>query len=290
MLTIVASVAVGNSINLDMNITDENGNFIDADSMPMIQITDTNGTIVRALSSTDVQKLSTGHYRLTYDVETTASLGVWIETWQLSVGGEYVNQSFGFDVFGEEELIANIGDEPVIKYTQNEIHGLNILLSLLRARLKNNLEVETVDAYGNIAYEECSVFTDDELVWFLKCSLSEFNQTPHFTDFTFDMEVIHDRFAHVIVEGASILALASQMLIEAGRELSITDNGVSFNPPQLSTVLNNQLSQFVTTHRENLKYIKTSIKPRPTGFGTFRVLASNPNYLRLRHLRSRRII
>jgi hypothetical protein len=104
------------------------------------------------------------------------------------------------------------------------------------------------------------------------------------------MEVIYKRFGHIIVEGAFILATAAQMLIEAGREFTITDNGVSMNPPPLSATLNNELGHFVQRHTEMLKYIKNSIKPHPTGFGGFRVLAISPNYLRLRHLRQRRII
>lgn len=183
-----------------------------------------------------------------------------------------------------------IGDPARITYTEDEIQGINILLGMLKARLKNDIEVETTDAFGNITYTQCSVFTDDELTWFLRCSLSEFNQTPHFTDFTFDMEVIYDRFAYIIVEGAFILAMAAQMLIEAGREFTITDNGITMNPPPLSTVLNNELSQFVSRHTDMLHKIKWSIKPTPLGFGGFRVLAVSPNFMRLRHLRQRRIV
>jgi len=120
--------------------------------------------------------------------------------------------------------------------------------------------------------------------------LSEFNQTPHFTDFTFAEPAIYERYGYVIVEGATILAWAAQMVIEAGRELSITDNGITLQPPPLSNTLNNELSQFLTRHTEMLKHIKNNIKPRPLGFGGFRVLAVSPNYMRLRHLRQRIII
>jgi len=129
-----------------------------------------------------------------------------------------------------------------------------------------------------------------ELVWLLRCSLSEFNQTPHFTAFTFEDPVSYDRFAHVIVEGACIVAWGAQRLIEAGKEFNIQDNGISLSPPALSATLNNELSQFLSGHRENLKYIKNSIKPYPIGFGGFRVLAVSPAYSRLRHLRERRIV
>jgi hypothetical protein len=128
------------------------------------------------------------------------------------------------------------------------------------------------------------------LVYFLESSLSEFNSIPHFTDFTFCDDVISGRFAHLIVEGAAIYAMAAQMLIESGRELTINDNGIQFTPPQLSNALNNELSQFLASHREQVKYVKTSIKPRPIGYGSFRVMAVSPNFARLRHLRERRIV
>jgi hypothetical protein len=187
-------------------------------------------------------------------------------------------------------MATQIGDAPSVTWTEDEIVGINILLYSLKNRLKNNVEVESTDAYGNIEYVSCTVFTNDELVWFLRSSLSEFNQTPHFSNFTFAEEVIYERYSHVIVEGGFILATAAQMLIEAGREFTITDNGVTMNPPPLSQTLNNELSQFLTNHLNTLKFIKGCIKPHPIGFGSFRVLASNPNYMRLRHLRQRRII
>jgi hypothetical protein len=128
------------------------------------------------------------------------------------------------------------------------------------------------------------------LVWFLQVSLSEFNQTPHFTDYHFSDQVIYERYAYVIVEGAFIIAMAAQMLIEVGKEFTIQDNGVSMNPPPISAMLNNQLSAFVARHGEALKAIKCSIKPAPIGFGGYRLLGSNPALTRLRHLRERRIL
>jgi len=94
----------------------------------------------------------------------------------------------------------------------------------------------------------------------------------------------------VIVEGAFILASAAKMLVEAGREFTLNDNGITLQPPQLSSVLNNELSAFLGPHIERLKQIKWSMKPAPVGIGTYRVLAVSPNFMRLRHLRQRRIV
>ena len=294
MTTTSRQVILGSSVILEIDIRSANGETIDADSQPSVSIIDSEGVTRRASSSTDVYRIDTGRYRYTYSVPSSAPTGTWVDLWSATVNGLPTEARLNFIVLTAAADIdasgKNIGDDPDISYTQTEIEGINRLLSCLKARLKNNLEVETTDAYGNITFTDCTVFTDEELTWFLRCSLSEFNQTPHFSDFTFGDEVIYDRFGYVIVEGAWIMALAAQMLIEAGREFTITDNGVTMNPPQLSATMNNELSQFVARHTEMLKYIKTSIKPRPRGFGGFRVLAISPNYLRLRHLRQRRIV
>jgi len=294
MTTTTRQVIVGNSVILEVDIWDARGNRIDADSQPMVSIIDSNGVVQRDLSSTDVVRIQEGRYRYIYSVASTATTGVWVDHWRATVNGFTTDSRLSFIVLTASADIEvagdQIGDPPRITWSEEEIIGINILLECLGNRLKNNLQVESIDAYGNIEYVDCHVFSNDELVWFLKCSLSEFNQTPHFTDFTFADQVIYQRFGHIIVEGACILAWAAQMVIEAGREFTITDNGITMNPPPLSSVLNNELAQFVSRHTEMLKYIKTSIKPQPIGFGGFRVLAVSPNYMRLRHLRQRRIV
>jgi len=99
--------------------------------------------------------------------------------------------------------------------------------------------VVTVPDTGVGGYTEvpCVIFTTDELTCFLINSLSEFNQWPHFTNFTFADVQIQDLFADIIIQGAVLLALAAQTLIEKGREFSITDNGVTYQPPQVSDIL-----------------------------------------------------
>jgi len=294
MATTSRQVIRGQTIVLEIDIFDALGNRIDPDSPPQLAIIDPDDNVIRALSSTDVVRIDEGRFRYSYAVPSTAKTGIWIDRWRAVVNGFITTNDLNFIVLTQSADIevsgAQIGDDPNITYSQDEIIGINVLLYCLKNRLKNNLEVETKDAYGNVQFVSCTIFTDDELVWFLKCSLSWFNETPHFTDFTFADEVIYQRYGHVIVEGACIFAWAAQMVLEAGREFTINDNGVTFNPPPLSATLNNELSQFHSAHREHLKFIKGCIKPRPVGFGSFRVLAANPNYMRLRHLRQRRII
>jgi len=294
MVTTSRQVIVGQTVVLEIDLRNAAGQIADADSSPEVEIIDSQGNVVRAMSTSYVSRIDEGRYRTTYIIPQNASTGIWVDHWKATLNGFSTEARLSFIVLATDADIGiagdKIGDACKIVLSDEEIQGINCVLVCLKARLKNNLEVETLDAYGNKTFTECFVFTDDELVYFLRCSLSEFNQTPHFTDFSFDMEVIYKRFAYIIVEGAFILATAAQMLIEAGREFTITDNGVSMNPPPLSATLHNELSVFVQRHTDMLKYIKNSIKPHPTGFGGFRVLAISPNYLRLRHLRQRRII
>jgi hypothetical protein len=294
MATTTRQVIVGKTVVLEIDVRDARGNSIDPDSQPRVSIIDSHGVIRRAMSNIDVVRIQEGRFRFAYAVPLAGPTGIWIDHWQAVVNGFTTDARLNFIVLTASADIevsgAQIGDDCTTTYSNEEILGINCLLGALKARLKNDLEIESLDAYGNTTYEACPVFTDEELVWFLNCSLSEFNQTPHFTDFTFDMEVIYKRFSYIIIEGAFILATAAQMLIEAGREFTISDNGITLNPPPLSSILNNELSVFVTRHTEMLKFIKNSIKPYPSGFGNFRALAISPNYARLRHLRQRRII
>lgn len=293
MATTSRQVIIGNIVVLEIDIKDALGNRIDPDSQPEISIVDSADNVMRTFSSVDVLRIDVGRFRFSYSVPSSARTGIWTDRWRTAVNGFPTETAFNFIVLSQSADIEvageQIGDPPLVSYSQEEIIGINILLAGLQARLKNKLQVESVDAYGNIEYVDCFVFSIDELVWFLNGSLQYFNSIPHFTNFSFADEVIYNRFCHVIIEGACILAWSAQMLIEAGKEFTITDNGITMNPPGLSSALNNELSQFLNAYRENVKFIKACIKPHPTGFGTFRALSVNPAYTKLRHLRERRI-
>lgn len=294
MTTTSRQVIVGKTIALEIDVRDATGQRADADSLPEVAIIDETDYVRKTMSSSGVMRIDTGRYRYNYAVPAGAGTGIWTDHWRATLNGFMTEARLNFIVLTQAADIDvagdQIGDPPRLTYSEAEIIGINILLAELKARLTNDVKVETTDAYGNIKYVNCSVFTDEELTWFLECSLQEFNEFPHFTDFRFDNELIYRRYSFVIVEGAFLLASAAKMLTEAGREFTISDNGITMNPPPLSATLNNELSQFVGPHRELVKNIKWSIKPHPIGFGSFRVLAVSPNFLRLRHLRQRRII
>jgi hypothetical protein len=300
MATTSRQVIAGNTIVLEIDLRDATGNRADADSLPEVAIIDPQDTLLRARSSTNVVRIDQGRYRLAYLVPGAGHVGIWIDHWYATLNGFETEARLNFivlDTSADIEVAGDkIGDPARVTYTEQEIIGLNKLLAMLKARVKNNTFVESIDEYGATQFVDCPIFTNEELTWFLNCSLSEFNQTPHFTDFMFSDNVISGidggigRYSHIIVEGAAILALAAQMLIEAGKEFTITDSGISMNPPPLSSTMNTQLSTFLAGHLEKLKAIKCSIKPHPLGIGSFRVMAISPNYLRLRHLRERRIV
>jgi hypothetical protein len=288
------TVIIGHSINLEIKVLNALGQPTDADSTPWVEIKDANGQTVRTLSPSGVIRLDTGVYQFTYAPPANAKTGIWTDHWRAVVDGFTTDSSLQFIVLSTNASIdvagLQIGEAPCKVWSQAEIAGINVLLAQLKCRLRNNAKAETLDEYGQKTYVDCPIFTDDELLCFLNGSLSEFNQTPHWTAFSYDSPIIYERNAHVVVEGAYIIALGAQMLVEAGREFTVTDNGITMQPPPLSTTLNNQFGALLTAHTERLKFIKCSMKPSPVGVGTFRVTAISPAFLRLRHLRQRQII
>jgi hypothetical protein len=288
------TVILGHSINLEIKVLNALGQTTDADSTPWVEIKDANGSTIRSLSPSGVVRVDTGTYRLTYTPPTTSRSGIWTDHWRAVVDGFTTDAALQFIVLSTNASIdvagLQIGDTPCKIYTQAEIAGINVLLAQLKCRLKNNAKAQTLDEYGQKTFVDCPIFTDDELLCFLNSSLSEFNEVPHWTNFGFDHTVIYERNAHIVVEGAFIIALGAQMLIEAGREFTVTDNGITMQPPPLSTTINTQFGALLTSHVERLKFIKCSMKPAPYGVGGFRVLGISPAYMRLRHLRQRQII
>lgn len=136
----------------------------------------------------------------------------------------------------------------------------NSLLSLLKNRLQSSGKAKSQDANGNIVYVDADIYAKETLESFIDLSISEFNQTPHFTNFTLENSRFVDCFAEVLVEGATLYALSSKALIERGREFQITDNGITFDPPAVAEMLNTQFSTLLSHHWDKLKTIKASIK------------------------------
>lgn len=290
-------VTRGHSVDLYVRFLNALGEPVNSDDIPRVEIRDSAGTVRQASTNIGISLADDpGLYRFSYTVPLNAVDGYWEDTWTATIGNETVTHTFDFLVLSagsmEEALPPEHkpGDEFEFNFTKDEVCCINKLLSILKRRLKSDGKVKVPDGAGGYELVECPIFSDNELICFLINSLSEFNQTPHFTCFTFADEKFCEQFSDILIQGAIILALAAQALIERGREFVLTDNGVSYQPPAVSEILNSQYTTQMQAYREKLKFIKVNMKPNPLGLGTFRVTAVNPQFLRLRHLRARQIL
>jgi len=284
-------------VNLTVQFRDTNGNPIDTDSIPQISIVQPSLAVLFAPTSAGVTRLSTGLYSYTYTVGINGPLGVWNDIWIGFVNGFRVQSSFSFVVLTTQVPGINsdgytmLGDDPGFNYSQASIKNINKLIKIVRARLNSSGKSKSKDSSGNVIYVDCDIFSVDMLVTFLAAALMEFNQIPYFTSFQFDDDSFINQFGEILVEYAVLYSLASQSLIERGREFQLTDNGLNFNPPTISELLNTQHGTLLSNYWEKVKYIKNSLRPSPLGLGVFSMTSGmNPAIRRLRHLRERRLI
>lgn len=282
-------VGFGEIIQLKVLFRDAFGNPTNLDSTPQIQIAEPTTAIYMDYTTVGVTNISTGVYSYDFTIPINGPAGVWNDNWSGTLSGNVVGGAFVFVVSniplaGYVDGYEQLGDVPNIQLGQVAIHNINILMNILKKRLQSSGWHMIKDANGVLVRENCDIFSVDELYAFLCASLSEFNSTPHFTGFTWEDQTIIE-FRDVIVEGAYIMALASKALIEKGREFTISDNGLSFQPPVVGDFLNSQMSTLLAPYREKLKYIKANMKPTALGLGTLRITAVAPQLLRLRHRR-----
>lgn len=297
----------GQEVALQIQYYDNCGRKVVADDIPFIQITDLDGNVVLESTDEDVENLGNGLYQYKYRVPTGRDAGEWSDEWTAIIDEAEFVTSFTFSVITADSGLSadtglgkiELGDSIVSNFSDQEIYGINVMLAYLKTRLRSTgrkplrdqFGAFVLDGYGEIITEDCDVFTDGVLISLLCQSLSEFNSTPFFTAYTFADQVIQTLFAQVIVEGAYVYALASQSIIEKGRDFTITDGGVSYVPPQLGDFLQTHYGTWLTSYRERVKFIKNSIRPGPRSFGTYSNMTSGaPAFTRLRHLRGRRII
>jgi hypothetical protein len=288
---------VTDQVNLTVQFKDQFGNPIDTDSFPQITIIQPSGLVALAPTSTGVARTGVGQYSFIYTIPINGPYGVFADVWVGYIGGFRVETTFQF-VVSHTDLPAlntdgyvHLGDDPGFQYSQIAIKNINKLIKSLKARLNSAGKAKAADAYGNVIYVDCDIFSVDMLTTFIATSLWDFNQVPYFTFFDFDDSDFIEQFGEILVEGATLYALASKALIERGREFQITDNGVNFNPPTVSELMQTQYSTLLAHYWEKLKYIKNSLRPSPRGLGVFSMNSGiNPAFARLRHLRARRLI
>jgi hypothetical protein len=296
----------GKVVSLEIQFFDTNNNPIDADSIPKIRIIDSTGNVILNYTNKKVFRKDKGLYEYLYEVPSDGAVGTWVDEWESIIGGQTINTIFIFNVISAEDAIepttgpgkVKIGDDVNFDFSPEEILGINILLKYLKVRLNSSGVKPLRDDFGKILRGpdgealtvECNVFDDEVLIVFLCQALSEFNMIPFFTAYTFADQIIQTLFAQAIVEGAYISSLATQSITEKGRDFTISDGGINYNPPQLGDFLQSHYTTWLNSYRERLKFIKNSIRPGPQGFGTYSTFgARSPAIMRQRHLRSRRL-
>lgn len=292
-------IDVNMTVQLVATFTNTAGVPTNTDALPSISIVSPSGLVVVMPTTAGVMQLDVGKYQFDFLVPFNGPYGVWNDVWTGTINGALVQNSFEFVVVNTDvprvvnsDGYVHLGDDPGFNYSQVAILNINKLLKTLKARLNSAGLSKSTDSFGNVIFVNCDIFSIDMLVSFLANALSDFNQIPFFTFFTFNDTLIIDQFHDIIVEGATLMALASQALIERGREFSITDSSINFTPPLVSEMLQTEWSTQLTQYYEKLKYIKNSMRPSPHGLGTFSVLGAgrNPAFTRLRHLRQRQLI
>ena len=294
---------LGQAVELIVTFYGFDGAPAQSNPPPNISIVNsTNNTIVLETTA-GITNTSTGVYKYTYNVPSSGERGIWKDIWTATVDGVEIVNEFNFLVVSNSTAVPDgnikLGDDVLFDFTQEELEGLNVLIKYLKCRLRSDgtkpkrdkFGAFIFDAYGEMLTEECNVFSDEILACFLCQSLSEFNSTPFFTSYIFSDQIIYKTFSNVIVEGAYVVGLASQALLEKGRDFTISDGGISYQPPQLGDFLQSHYQNWLTTYRERLKFIKASIRPGASTFGTYSNLSSgSPAFARLRHIRQRKIV
>lgn len=285
------AVPVGETVSLEILFKDAAGNIKDADAFPTITILDAAGTEVVATTSSNVFRKGIGQYSYNLVVPTGYTQGMWNDSWTGIVDGYTLTSTFDFlvDSVGSMEAIGTtvdpgveIGDEPETAFSREEIKNINVLLKILKSRIQNN-------AFTPQGIE-CNVFSNDELVSFLCASLSEFNSTPTITSYGFDNPLVSQMFSDVITQGAYLIAMSAIAVIEAGREFTLNDNGVTVNPPPVSSTITSLHSSQLSDYRAKLKEIKRNHRPAPIGMGAGRIIVTNPVVRRYRHRKESQII
>lgn len=290
-------IDVTDQVNLTVQFKDQFGNPVDTDSFPTITIIQPSGLVAIAPTSAGVARTGVGQYSFIYTIPINGPYGVYNDEWVGYIGGFRIETTFSFVVAHTDMPAINtdgyvhLGDDPGFHYSQHAIKNINKLIKSLKARLNSSGKAKSADAYGNVIYVDCDIFSIDMLTTFIATALWDFNQVPYFTFFDFDDTDFVEQFGEILVEGATLYSLASKALIERGREFQITDNGLNFNPPTVSELMMTEYNSLLAHYWEKLKYIKNSLRPSPRGLGVFSMNSGiNPAFARLRHLRARRLI
>jgi hypothetical protein len=288
------TIDVSEMVSLTVQFKDNTGSPVDTDITPQISIVQPSGNILLAATSTGVNRIDVGKYSYTFTVPLLGPYGVYNDIWSGYISGNYVEATLSFAVVGSNIPSINsdgyhkLGDDPGFNYSQTAIQNINKLIKMLKARLNSAGKIPGKDEFGNTVYQDCDIFSVEQYVNFLSMALSYFNSVPYFTYFTFDDSTFIAQFGEILVQGAALYALASQALIEKGKDFNINDNGISYTPATMADLLQSQYSGELNVYWDQLKYIKNSMRPAALGMGTFSMNNGSVAFRRLRHLRQRK--
>src|SRR6266581_6472019 len=237
-------VQVTESIQLLAKFYDFAGNLTDLDSFPTISLIQPSGGVYLQPTSAGTFRLSTGVFGYIFNAPLVIDLGVWKDRWVGQLNGFALQAEFNFVVEnGQIPTLPSdgynyLGELVGFNFSQVALQNINQLIKGLKARLNSSGKAATKDEFGNTIFQDCDIFSIDQLATFLCTALSAFNMIPTFTEFTFeDSEIIRIYYA-VIMQNAVLSAMASKALSERGRELNINDNGVSLTMPSIAELLN----------------------------------------------------
>lgn len=281
-------------VQLKVTFYNTAGEPADPDLFPTIRIIQPSGNVVLGPTSAGVYRNAVGEYGFDYTLGVNASLGVWTDFWSGSVSGQIQIKELNFVVHNTQLPLTNsdgyiaLGDTVGFNYSQTALQNINKLMMAVRARLKSGGKTLSYDQFGNKVYIDCDIFSPEQITIFLGMALAEINEIPHFTQFTFDDTQIIDLLFYALVQGAIIFALSSQALIEKGREMQITDNGISVPLSTVSEMLQTQYSTELTNWSDKCRLIKSNMKPSPLGAGVLTLTSGDYGLPVVRALQMRR--
>jgi len=283
------------TIQLRAEFRGPDGTRTDLDSYPQFSVMQPSGNVALEPTTAGVYRISEGLYGFDYEICYNCPIGVYTDVWSGTLTGLTVYQTGNFVVQNTQlpaiptDGYRHLGDDVPFNYSQNALLNVNKVIKVMRARLNSQGKARVKDEYGNVKYIDCDIYTVPQLATFAGTAITAFNEIPHFTWFNWEDTEFVDEFLEVLAQYAVIMALASKVMLERGREFDITDNGTSFRPPGVSDVLQTQYTTELNNWFEKIKLIKANTKPMGLGLGTLRPMQTHPSFMRLRHLRARRI-
>jgi hypothetical protein len=132
----------------------------------------------------------------------------------------------------------------------------------------------------------CQIFEDAQLFAYIDLALQDVNSHPMKT--YYNLESLPRDWINVVILGAYVFALNAQSITEKARNFTVSDQGISYTPPDIPGQMTSIATAMETKYQAEKERIKANEKPLMLGIGSSRVMVPNPNFIKFRHLRERR--